>query len=115
MMQAADSPWAMRPSTRLGTARAPDGARPTSTEPTIPSTNPACTTFTRPILSAAPPTTTMKIPEKRAVIETAMFITLISMPRSSAIVDAMLSVVWANSQKARTPRMIPNRSRSLPT
>jgi hypothetical protein len=57
----------------------------------------------------------MKIPENSAVIETAMFITLISIPRSSAIVEAMFRVVWAKSQKARTPRMIPKRSRSFPT
>ena len=28
--------------------------------------------------------------------------------------EAMFSVVWANSQKASTPRMMPKRSRSLP-
>jgi hypothetical protein len=54
------------------------------------------------------------MPEKSAVIDTAMFITLMSMPRSVAMVEAMFSVVWAKSQKATTPRIIPMRSRSFP-
>ena len=78
-------------------------------------TKPHCTTFTRPIRSASPPMTTMKMPENSAVIDTAMFITLVSIPRSAAMVGAMFSVVWANSQKASTPRIMPKRSRSLPT
>ena len=57
----------------------------------------------------------MKMPENSAVIDTAMFITLVSIPRSSAITGAMFSVVWANSQNARTPKMMPNRTRSFPT
>ena len=56
----------------------------------------------------------MKIPEKSAVIETAMFMTLCSSPRSAAIVGEILRVVWANSQKASTPRMVPKRSLSFP-
>ena len=92
-MQAAERPWQIRPSIRLTSAKPPGGARPTSSEPTMPTVNPTWTVLTRPIRSAAPPMTTMKMPENSAVIETAMFMTLISMPRSSAIVDAMLSVV----------------------
>src|SRR5947209_934629 len=76
---------------------------------------PHCTIFTRPARSASPPMTTMKMPENSAVIDTAMFITLIWTPRSAAMVGAMFSVVWAKSQKASTPRMMPKRSRSLPT
>ena len=41
--------------------------------------------------------------------------TLVSIPRSSAITGEMFSVVWANSQNARTPKMMPNRTRSFPT
>ncbi len=70
---------------------------------------------TRPRRSARPPTTTMKMPEKSAVIETAMFMTLVSTPRSSAMTGEMFSVVCAKSQKPRTPKMIPNRTLSFPT
>ena len=51
--------------------------------------------------------TTMKMPENSAVIDMAMFITLVSIFRSDAMVGPMFSVVWANSQNASTPRMIP--------
>jgi len=44
-----------------------------------------------------------------------MFITLDSIPRSSAITGEMFSVVCANSQNASTPKMMPNRTRSFPT
>ena len=77
----------------MGAASAPVGARPTRSDPTRPKTKPDWTTFTRPMRSAAPPTTTMKMPEKSAVIDTAMFMTLISSPRSAAIVAAMFKVV----------------------
>src|SRR5437868_3812770 len=115
MMQAPESPWQMRPTSKEVDANAPDGARPTRREPTMLRTKPHCTTFTRPTRSASPPRTTIKMHENSAVMDTAMFITLIGIPRSVAIVDAIFSVVWANSQNARTPRMMPNRSRSLPT
>jgi hypothetical protein len=76
---------------------------------------PHCTVFTRPIRSASPPMTTTKMPENNAAMDTAMFITLVSTPRSVAMVGAIFSVVWAKSQKASTPRIMPNRSRSVPT
>ncbi len=114
MMQAADRPWQMRPAVSSTAASGPEGASPTRSAPMMPSTKPAWTTRTRPTQSARPPMTTMKMPEKRAVIETAMFMTLVSRSRSAAMIGAMLSVVWANSQKARTPKIMPNRSRSLP-
>ena len=59
--------------------------------------------------------TTMKIPENSAVIDTAMFITVVSIPRSSAITGEMFSIVCANSQNASTPKMMPNKTRSFPT
>jgi hypothetical protein len=58
--------------------------------------------------------TTMKMPENSAVIDTAMFMTLVGTLRSLAIAGAMLRGVWANSQKANTPRIMPKRSLSLP-
>ena len=70
--------------------------------------------FSRPTRSAKPPITTMKIPENSEVMATATFIMLASMPRSRLMSGAMLSVVWANSQNATTPMMMPNSSRSLP-
>ena len=80
----------------------------------MPKTKPHIRTLTRPTRSARPPMTTMKMPENSAVIDTAMFMTLVEMLRSAAIAGAMLRVVWANSQNARTPRMIPKRSLSSP-
>ena len=77
-------------------------------------TKPHIRIFTRPSRSARPPTTTMKMPENSAVIDTAMFMTLVATLRSAAIAGAMLRVVWANSQKASTPRMMPKRSLSSP-
>src|SRR5690349_10539877 len=78
MMQAAESPWQIRPPIRKVEASAPpEGAKPTTSEPTMLRAKPHCTTFTRPTRSASPPITTMKIPENSEVIETAMFITLI--------------------------------------
>jgi hypothetical protein len=56
----------------------------------------------------------MKIPENSAVIDTAIFITLVVTARSAAIAGAMFRVVCAKSQKASTPRMIPNRTLSSP-
>jgi hypothetical protein len=47
-------------------------------------------------------------------MDTAMFITFVETSRSAAIAGAMFRVVCANSQKARTPRMMPNRSVSSP-
>jgi hypothetical protein len=104
----------MRPSIRKGPAKVPVGAAPTRSEPAMPKANPHITILTRPSRSARPPMTTMKIPEKRAVIETAMFMTFVATSRSAAIVGAMFNVVCANSQKPSTPKMIPNRSRSSP-
>jgi hypothetical protein len=105
----------MRPSIRNTDARLPAGASPTSSEPAMLRTKPICTIFTRPNRSARLPTTTMKMPENSAVIDTAMFIRLMPIPRSFAIAGEMFSVVWANSQKANTPKMMPNSTRSLPT
>lgn len=59
--------------------------------------------------------TTMKVPENSAVMETAMFMTFVSMPKSPAMTGAMLSGVWANSQKASTPKTMPNNTLSFPT
>ena len=56
----------------------------------------------------------MKMPENSAVMDTAMFMTFVATARSAAIAGAMLRVVWANSQKASTPRMMPKRSLSSP-
>jgi hypothetical protein len=114
MMHAADNPWQMRPAMRKAGASAPEGAKPTSRAPAMPSRKPHCTTLTRPARSATPPSTTMKMPEKRAVMDTAMFITLVGTPRSADIAGEMLSTVCANSQKASTPRIMPNSRRSLP-
>ena len=114
MMNAAESPWQTRPDISNGTANAPDGAIPTSSDPAMPSTNPHIRIFTRPTRSARPPTTTMKMPENSAVMDTAMFMTLVATPRSLAIAGAILRVVCANSQKARTPKMMPKRSLSSP-
>src|SRR5690606_17190367 len=68
----------------------------------------------RPMRSATPPITTMKIPENRAVMATAMFMVSAVTPRSRLMSGAMFRVVWANSQKAMTPMMMPKRSLSLP-
>ena len=68
----------MRPSISSGTASAPGGAMPTSSEPTMLRMNPHIRIFTRPTRSARPPTTTMKMPENNAVIDTAMFMTLVA-------------------------------------
>jgi hypothetical protein len=114
MMNAPDRPWQMRPSSRNGGANGPDGATPTRMDPPMLSMNPQIRIVTRPSRSARPPTTTMKMPEKSAVIETAMFMTLIVMLRSAAIDGAMLRVVWEKSQKASTPRMMPRSSLSSP-
>src|SRR6186997_3151289 len=56
----------------------------------------------------------MKMPENSAVIDTAVFMTLVATPRSAAIAGAIFRVVCANSQKASTPRMMPKRSLSSP-
>jgi hypothetical protein len=55
--------------------------------------NPHVKIFTRPTRSARPPTTTMKMPENNAVIDTAIFMTFVPTSRSAAIAGAMLSVV----------------------
>lgn len=114
MMNAPDRPWQIRPSISKVPPIAPDGASPTSSEPTIENPKPSISILTRPTLSARPPMTTMKMPENSAVIDTAMFMNDCSSCRSAAMVGAMFSVVWANSQNASTPRMIPNSNRSLP-
>lgn len=113
-MKAPERPWQMRPTIRKLLPSEPVGARPISSEPTMEKMKPHITVLTRPMRSARPPTTTMKIPEKRAVMDTAMFISVWSTPRSAAMVGAMLRVVWANSQKARMPRMMPYSSLSVP-
>ena len=48
-------------------------------------TKPHMRIFTRPSRSARPPMTTMKMPENRAVIETAMFMTFVATLRAAAI------------------------------
>ena len=52
MMNAADRPWKIRPSIRKVPPIAPDGASPTSNEPTIEKTKPSINILTRPTLSA---------------------------------------------------------------
>ena len=76
---------------------------PTSSEPAMLRMNPHIKILTRPTRSARPPTTTMKMPENNAVIDTAMFMMLVATSRSAAIAGAMLSVVCANNQNASTP------------
>ena len=61
----------------------------------------------RPILSASPPAMTMKMPENRAVMLTAILFRLSLIPSSSRIVGATFSVVCAKSQKVMTARTIP--------
>jgi len=114
MMNAPEKPWQMRPSIRKVDPIAPVGASAISSEPAIEKTKPHWTILTRPMRSASPPMTTMKMPENSAVMETAMFISDCWTPRSWAISGEIFSVVWANSQKARTPRMMPKRSLSFP-
>ena len=114
MMQAPDNHCSARPGSRKEAASAPPGAMAISSDPMMLSTKPAITTRTRPMRSAKPPTNTMKMPEKRAVSATAMFIRPAPSPRSFCMSGAMFSVVWAKSQKASTPRIIPSRSLSFP-
>ena len=114
MMQAADTPWMARPSIRNGVDMAPVGVRAIISAPTMLRMKPRFMMRTRPMRSARPPITTMNIPENRDVMATAMFIRLASMPRSFCMSGAMLSVVWANSQNAITPMIMPNSSLSLP-
>jgi len=56
----------------------------------------------------------MKIPENKEVMDTAMFITEVSILKSFAMTTLMFKVVCANNQKAKTPRMIPNSNLSFP-
>src|ERR1044071_4802188 len=56
----------------------------------------------------------MKMPEKRAVMLTAMLVRLSLMRRSSRIAGATFSVVCAKSQKVTTARTIPKMSLSVP-
>jgi len=114
MMQAADRPWRARPGKMNQGAGAPLGATAIRNEPTMLRRKPILTTLTRPTRSARPPMTTMKMPENRAVIATAMFIRLLSRPRSFCMSGATFNVVWAKSQKVITPRMMPIRSLSVP-
>ena len=114
MMHAAERPCTARPSISSGVARLPEGARPTNSEPTMLSTKPSVMIRMRPNRSARPPITTMKMPENSAVIATALFMVLDSIPRSRCMSGATFSVVWANSQNVTTPRMIPKSKRSLP-
>ena len=92
----------------------PGGVKPTSNEPTILKTKPILIIFNLPTRSASPPMTTIKIPENKEVIDTAMFIIAVSIRRSFTMSTLMFNVVCANSQNAKTPRIMPNRSLSLP-
>ena len=114
MMQAPDRPCSARPDSRKYNATAPPGAKPINSDPIILSTKPAITILTRPIRSAKPPMKTMKMPENSAVMATAIFIRLVSSPRSFCMSGAMFSVVWANSQKVSTPIIMPKSNLSFP-
>lgn len=93
MIAADERPCKMRPSIRKVSARGPLGAKPTRSEPAMLKRNPQFNTRTRPRRSARPPMTTMKMPENRAVMKTAIFMMLVSTPKSSAMTGAMLRVV----------------------
>jgi hypothetical protein len=56
----------------------------------------------------------MKIPEKRAVMLTAVLLRLSVMARLSRIAGAMFSVVCAKSQNVITARTMPTISASVP-
>lgn len=114
MINAPDNPCKIRPNMSVVSAMGPAGENPTNKEPTILKMNPRRTVRTRPQRSAKFPKTTMKIPENKAVIDTAIFIMLVSTPSSSAMTGAIFNVVWANSQNANTPKIIPKSRRSLP-
>jgi hypothetical protein len=113
-MHAPDNPWNIRPLISTGAAIAPAGVIPTSTDPMILHKNPILIIFNLPTLSARPPSTTINIPENKVAIETAMFINDVSIRRSLAMSTLMFNMVCANSQKANTPRMIPNNNLSFP-
>src|SRR5690606_16133519 len=74
MMKAPDKPWQIRPSVRKVEPIGPVGASASNSEPVIENTNPHWTVLILPKRSASPPMTTMKMPENKAVMETAMFI-----------------------------------------
>lgn len=75
-------PCTARPVSSSGIDRLPRGAKPISNAPTILSTKPHITIFTRPKRSAKPPNTTVSMPENRAVMATAIFIISASSPKS---------------------------------
>ena len=114
MMHAPDRPCSARPSSRKYSAIAPPGAKPINSDPMMLSTKPTITILTRPIRSAKPPMKTMKMPENSAVMATAIFIRLVSSPRSFCMSGATFSVVWANSQNVSTPIIMPNSNLSFP-
>src|SRR4051794_24206686 len=62
----------------------------------------------RPIRSASPPATTMKMPENNDVIDTARFASVCSTPSWSLMPGITLSSVWAKSQKLMTARTMPS-------
>lgn len=112
MMQAADTPCRMRPAIR--NVAVPDGVSAMSSEPRMLNRRPVLVSFTRPSRSARPPATTMKIPEKSAVMLTAMLLTASEICSSSRIAGATFSVVCANSQKVITARTMPRMSSLSP-
>jgi hypothetical protein len=108
MMQAAEIPWITRPINK--NVAVPTGDRAINSDPRTPKTMPTLVSLTRPNLSARPPAITMTMPENKAVILTAMLLTLSAIRKSSRIVGATFKVVCANNQKVTTARTIPRTS-----
>ena len=114
MINAAENPCKALPRSNIGTARLPLGDNPTRSEPAIARYNSILKIFTRPTLSANPPITTMKIPEKSAVSYTAMFIVSASTPSASIIAGDTIIIELAKSQKVNTARIKPISTLSVP-
>src|ERR1044072_2164935 len=92
----------------------PAGEIAISNEPRMLRARPKKVIFKRPSRSASPPATTMKMPENRAVMLTAILFRLSLIPNSSRIVGATFSVVCAKSQKVMTARTMPTMSLLAP-
>src|ERR1043165_265484 len=95
-------------------ATVPAGEIAIRSEPRTLSAKPTWVIFNRPRRSARPPATTMKIPENRAVMLTAILFRLSLIRNSSRIAGATFSVVCAKSQKLMTARTMPRISLLAP-
>ena len=111
-MQAAERPCIIRPVIKK--IAVPLGDAAISSDPIMLKTSPIFVILTRPNLSPKPPMTTIKIPENRAVILTAILLVFTSMPKSVRMVGAIFKVVCAKSQKVITPKTIPSSNLSFP-